>query len=110
TGNRCAVVLGHFTDGDGAADVLPLGALLKSDVYALARDVGVPATILEKDSKDGSWLPPSGERDRGFTYSDLEHYLADGPDGVAPAVALRIERMMRTSEHRRASPPTPDGE
>jgi len=111
TGNRCEIALGYFSPhGDGAADVLPLGGLLKSDVCALARDLDVPASIMDRDSSDGSWLPTSGERERGFSYADLEHYLADGPDGVAPAVALRIERLMRTSEQTRAVPPTPDGE
>ena len=38
----------------------------------------------------------------GFGYADLERYLVRGPDGVAPALALRIERSMRASEHKRA--------
>jgi hypothetical protein len=29
----------------------------------------------------------------GFTYADLERYLEEGPQGVSPALAMRIERL-----------------
>ena len=41
----------------------------------------------------------------GFTYADLERYLTDGPEAVSPALALRLERLVRSSEHKRCSPP-----
>lgn len=108
TGNRCEVSLGYFTKyGDGGVDLLPLGDLLKSEVRALARDVDVPAAIIEKAPSAGLWFGQTDEREMGFTYADLEHYLTEGPDAVAPAVALKIERLMRASEHKRAMPPTP---
>ena len=44
----------------------------------------------------------------GFTYADIERYLEDGPQGVSPALAMRIERLTRSSEHKRAMPPMPD--
>jgi NH3-dependent NAD+ synthetase len=43
----------------------------------------------------------------GFGYDELENYLTKGPETVAPALALRIERLMRGSEHKRAMPPAP---
>ena len=43
----------------------------------------------------------------GFSYADLEAYLEKGPDTVAPAVAMRIERLMRASAHKRELPPMP---
>jgi NAD+ synthase len=111
TGNRCEAVLGYFTKyGDGGVDLLPLGHLLKSEVRALAHDLQVPPAIIDKAPSAGLWLGQTDESEMGFTYSDLEHYLTDGPDGVAPAVALKIERLMRSSEHKRSMPPTPDRE
>jgi NAD+ synthase len=111
TGNRCEIALGDFTKhGDGGADLLPLGGLLQSEVQALARDLDVPAAIIDKVRGADARLGQSDEYEMGFTYADLEHYLADGPDGVAPAVALKIERLMRSSEHKRALPPTPDSD
>ena len=44
----------------------------------------------------------------GFTYADLERYLDEGPQGVSPALAMKIERLIRSSEHKRALPPMPD--
>jgi NH3-dependent NAD+ synthetase len=43
----------------------------------------------------------------GFSYADLERYLEEGPQGVAPALAMRIERLVRLSEHKRSLPPAP---
>jgi NH3-dependent NAD+ synthetase len=43
----------------------------------------------------------------GFSYAELERYLSDGPEGVPPALALRIERLIRRSDHKRATPPSP---
>lgn len=108
TSNRCELTIGYFTKyGDGGADVLPIGHLLKSEVRALARDLGVPDAIIEKIPTAGLWQGQTDEGDMGFTYADLERYLTDGPDGVAPALALRIERMVRQTEHKRALAPTP---
>jgi len=38
----------------------------------------------------------------------LERYLAAGPTGVAPALAMKIERLVRSIEHKREMPPAPD--
>ena len=110
TGNRSELALGYFTKhGDGGVDLLPLGHLLKSEVRALARELGVPASIIDKPPSAGLWLGQTDEGEMGFTYADLEAYLRDGPRGVAPAVAVKIERLARASDHKRALPPVPDG-
>lgn len=109
TGNRCELVIGYFTKyGDGGVDLLPLGNLLKSEVRALARDLGVPTQVIEKAPSAGLWLGQTDEGEMGFTYADLEAYLQKGPDAVAPAVAMRIERLMRASDHKREMPPMPE--
>ena len=41
------------------------------------------------------WLGQTDEAEMGFSYADLERYLTDGPEGVSPALALRLERMIR---------------
>jgi NAD+ synthase len=108
TGNRCELAIGYFTKyGDGGTDLLPLGRLLKSEVQALAREVGVPAQIIEKPPSAGLWIGQTDEGEMGFSYADLESYLERGAEAVAPAVAMRIERLMRASEHKRQMPPTP---
>jgi NAD+ synthase len=106
TGNRSEIAIGYYTKyGDGGVDVLPLGSLVKSEVRALARDLGVPAPIIEKAPSAGLWLGQTDEGEMGFTYAELEDYLRKGPESVAPAVAMKIERLSRASDHKRALPP-----
>jgi NAD+ synthase len=106
TGNRSEIAIGYYTKyGDGGVDVLPLGSLVKSQVRALAQDLGVPAPIIDKAPSAGLWLGQTDESEMGFTYADLEEYLRNGAGSVAPAVAMKIERLTRASEHKRALPP-----
>lgn len=106
TGNRSELTLGYFTKyGDGGVDVLPIGGLLKSDVRALARDIGVPQPIIDKPPTAGLWIGQTDEAEMGFTYEMLEHYLNQGRAAVPSAVADRIEQLKKNSEHKRAMPP-----
>lgn len=109
TGNRSELLIGYFTKhGDGASDLLPIGGLLKGEVRTLARELDVPPAIVDKVPSAGLWAGQTDEAEMGFTYTDLERYVISGPDTVAPALAMRIERLMRASDHKRALPPTPD--
>ncbi len=111
TGNRSELAIGYFTKhGDGAADLLPIGELLKSEVGAAARDLGVPDPIIDKAPSAGLWTGQTDEREMGFSYAELENYLANGAQTVSPALAMRIERLIRTSEHKRSVAPTPGAE
>jgi len=106
TGNRSEIAIGYFTKyGDGGCDLLPIGHLVKSEVRALARDLNVPDAIIERTPSAGLWLGQTDEEEMGFTYADLERYLDDGAQGVPPALAMKIERLMRGSEHKRSMPP-----
>jgi NAD+ synthase len=109
TGNRSELVLGYFTKyGDGGVDLLPIGHLLKSQVRELARELGIPAPIIDKAPSAGLWIGQTDEAEMGFTYTDLERFLTDGNGSVTPAIAEQIERLMRGSEHKRALAPVPD--
>lgn len=108
TGNRSELTIGYFTKyGDGGVDVLPIAPLLKSDVRTMAKELGVPDAIIEKAPSAGLWLGQTDEEEMGFTYADLENYLEKGPQTVAPALAMRIERLVRASDHKRALAPAP---
>ena len=106
TGNRSEIELGYYTKyGDGGCDVLPIGALLKSEVRALARELRVPEPIVTKAPSAGLWIGQTDEAEMGFTYDTLEQYLTAGPAAVAAATAARIEQLRRVSSHKRAMPP-----
>jgi NAD+ synthase len=82
--------------------------LLKSEVRAVAREVQVPAAIIDKPPSAGLWIGQTDEGEMGFTYADLESYLTKGPGAVAPAVASRIEQLAQASDHKRALAPMPE--
>jgi NAD+ synthase len=109
TGNRSEIAIGYFTKyGDGAADLLPLGGLLKREVVALARDLNVPRAIIDRTPGAGLWAGQTDEQEMGFSYAELERYLSNGPEGVSPALAMRIDRLTRATEHKREMPPKPE--
>jgi NAD+ synthase len=104
--DRTDLTIGSFTRyGDAAADLLPLGHVLKSDVLTMASELELPLAMIERAQAEALSIPDTASTNvTGLTNADLERYLADGPDGVAPAVALKIERLMRGSERRGAAP------
>jgi NAD+ synthase len=105
------MAIGYFTKyGDGGADLLPIGNLFKRQVVALARDLNIPQAIIERTPSAGLWIGQTDEDELGLTYAELERYLENGPNGVSPALGLRIERMVRASEHKRQLPPMPEGD
>jgi NAD+ synthase len=105
TGNRSEITLGYYTKyGDGGVDLLPIGQLLKSEVRALARELGVPAPIIEKPPTAGLWVGQTDEAEMGFSYETLEKYLAEGAPAVGAAVAQRIEQLRAASNHKRQMP------
>lgn len=109
TGNKSELSIGYFTKhGDGGCDVLPIGNLVKREVRALARDLNVPQEVIDRTPSAGLWLGQTDEEEMGFAYADLERYLDDGAQGVSPALAMKIERLVRISEHKREMPPIAD--
>jgi NAD+ synthase len=108
TGNRSELAIGYFTKyGDGGADLLPLGRLLKGEVREMAKELGVPGPIIDRPPSAGLWIGQVDEDEMGFTYAELERYLDEGPQAVSPALAMRIERLTRGSDHKRMMPPLP---
>ena len=91
-------------------DILPLANLVKSQVRALAHELKVPDPVINRTPSAGLWLGQTDESEMGFTYDDLERYLRDGAQGVTPALAMKIERLARASEHKRHLAPSPPSE
>jgi NAD+ synthase len=105
TGNRSELTLGYFTKyGDGGVDVLPIGGLVKSEVRALGRELGVPDRVIDKAPTAGLWMGQTDEEEMGFTYDTLEAFLRSGPSAVPSKVAERIDQLQKASAHKRAMP------
>jgi NAD+ synthase len=105
TGNRSEITLGYFTKyGDGGVDLLPIGGLVKSEVRALARELGVPAAVIDKPPTAGLWMGQTDETEMGFTYDTLERYLSEGASAVQPGIAARIAQLRAVSLHKTTTP------
>lgn len=105
TGNRVEDFgIGFFTKyGDGGVDISPLADLMKTEVYALARHIGVGEDILKAAPTDGLWDDDrSDEAQIGASYAELEWAMEF--DGDAAALQGRkAEVMRRYRELRRLS-------
>ena len=67
TGNRSELSIGYFTKyGDGGVDLLPIGELLKSEVRAAAKSLGVPDAVIEKAPSAGLWNGQTDEAGDGL--------------------------------------------
>jgi NAD+ synthase len=103
TGNRSEIAVGYFTKfGDGGADFLPLGSLVKGEVRDLARHLGVPERIITKPPSAGLWADQTDEAEMGLTYEELDAYVLTSE--ASPAVKAKVDAMHAASEHKRALP------
>ena len=111
TGNRSELEVGYFTKyGDGGVDVEPLGALYKVQVRQLARELGIPQSIIDRPPSAGLWEGQTDEDEMGITYDDLDTTLAaiaSGETGdVDRELLAQVQQMMASSAHKRSMPPT----
>ena len=76
TGNKTERLLGYFTwHADDAPPVNPIGDLFKSQVWQLARYLGVPGTIVEKAPSADLEALQTDESDLGITYAKADAIL-----------------------------------
>jgi len=76
TSNKSERLLGYFTwHGDDAPPVNPLGDLFKTQVWALARHVGVPEEIVAKPATADLIKGQTDEGDLGVSYLHADRIL-----------------------------------
>lgn len=91
TENKSEKTLGYFTRfGDAASDLEPIIHLYKTEVMALAKDLGVPEAIIKTAPTAGLWPGQTDEGELGFSYKELDQMLS-GKKAMSKAVAERIK-------------------
>jgi len=76
TENLSEYYLGYFTlYGDQACDIAPISGIFKTQVYDLARYLGVPEYILSKKPSADLWEGQTDEKELGFNYEDADPIL-----------------------------------
>ncbi|MBU0548855.1 MAG: NAD(+) synthase [Candidatus Omnitrophica bacterium] len=106
TSNKSERLTGYFTKyGDGAADILPLGNLLKTQVKELARSLNLPAKIINKAPTAGLWPGQTDEEELGITYSQLDNILSGRSSKIkSPSLIKKVRSRIQASEHKRQLP------
>jgi NAD+ synthase len=78
TGNKVEDFgVGFFTKyGDGGVDISPIGDCLKTEVWDMGRELGLPQEIIDAPPTDGLWADDRTDEDQlGMTYPELEHAM-----------------------------------
>jgi NAD+ synthase len=84
TGNKVEDFgVGFYTKyGDGGVDLSPIADLLKSEVYEIARFLGINAEIIRAAPTDGLWGDNRSDEDQlGASYPELEWAMAMAEEG-----------------------------
>ncbi|MEW6181996.1 MAG: NAD(+) synthase [Bacillota bacterium] len=107
TSNRSELAIGYFTKyGDGGADVLPIGNLLKFQVREVAEYLGVPKPIIQRPPSACLWEGQVDAGELGFTYDELDQYLLTGE--ASPTSRKKIEFLCGANLHKKKIPPMPE--
>ena len=77
TGNKSERLLGYFTwHADDSPPINPIGDLFKTQVWQLARHLGVPKEIVDKPATADLIRGQTDEEDLGITYARSDRILA----------------------------------
>ena len=76
TENKSEYYLGYFTRfGDEASDIEPIRSLYKTQIWEMARALGVPDQVIAKAPPAGLWEEQTDEKEFGFSYQDADRIL-----------------------------------
>jgi len=116
TSNKTELLVGYGTlYGDTASAINPLGDLYKTQVWQLARALGVPQSIVEKTPTADLWEGQSDEGELGLVYARLDsllYHLVDERRTDQELVSLGFEQelidkvkgLIRKSQFKRRLP------
>ncbi len=100
--NKSEYLVGYFTKwADSACDVYLLRDFYKSEVYELAKVLGVPDEIINKKPSAGLWKGQSDEDELGVSYDDIEKYFEG--ETIDSEKAKRIQALYKSTQHKRDS-------
>jgi NAD+ synthase len=114
--NKTEILLGYGTIyGDMACAINPLGDLYKTQVWDLAREVGVPREVIDKTPSADLWQGQTDEEELGFPYGEVDQLLDLMVDKGLPRQELirrgfgeefieRVTERIRSSAYKRRMP------
>jgi NAD+ synthetase len=117
TGNKTERLMGYFTwHADDTPPVNPIGDLFKTQVWALARHLGVPHQVIDKPPSADLEANQTDETDLGVTYATADRILAQillgysdaqiVAHGLAAADVTTVRRRVEGTHWKRHLPTT----
>jgi NAD+ synthase len=116
TSNKTELLLGYGTlFGDMASALNPIGDLYKTQVFALARELDLPQSVLTKPPSADLWAGQSDEEELGIRYAVVDrvlHLLVDQRRSRSEVIALgfdapdvdKVAERVRGSQYKRRPP------
>lgn len=116
TSNKTELLLGYGTlFGDMASALNPIGDLYKTQVFALARELDLPHSVLTKPPSADLWAGQSDEEELGIRYAVVDqvlHLLVDQRRSRSEVIALgfdaadvdSVAERVRGSQYKRRPP------
>jgi NAD+ synthase len=116
TGNKTERLFGYYTWHDIAdtGPVSPLGDLLKTQVWGLARHLALPGVVIDKAPSADLEVGQTDEADLGISYRKadviIHHYLKAYPEryieslGFTPEEIALVKRKINATHWKRALP------
>jgi NAD+ synthase len=116
TSNKTEIMVGYGTlFGDTASAINPLGDLYKTQIWQLARHLGIPEKVVEKVPTADLWEGQSDEEELGCTYPQLDALLYHLVDerrnddelkllGYDTAFVDRVKSLIRKNQFKRRPP------
>ena len=120
--NKTELMLGYFTKfGDGAADLLPLGDIYKTQLFGLAKYLEIPGSVIDKKSSARLWANQFTEDELGLPFNQLDkilqffessknvHYdrqaLSDEFPRSSIEIIEEVQFRMKNNQHKLTFPP-----
>lgn len=112
TSNKSELTIGYGTKyGDLASDFLPIGDIYKSQLYGIARKLGINKKIIEKVPTAGLWANQTDEDEIGVSYEKLDRFLIGleakkNEENLAKELNLskeqvfRIKKLLHKNKHK----------
>jgi NAD+ synthase len=111
TTNKTEAEIGYYTKyGDGAVDIEPIADLYKTEVWEVAKILGVPQKIIDKKPSAELWEGHTDEGEFGMTYQEMDKILQHKPmtnDEFFESYGekgKKVLSLISASEHKRHMP------
>jgi len=113
TSNKSELLIGYFTKyGDGGVDIMPIGDVYKTQVWEIARFLGLSREMINKPPTAGLWKGQTDEKELHLSYAELDQILYGlerkiSFDRIVSEVGClledveRVRNMLITSQHKR---------